>query len=105
MNTDIAVHLSQEPPSVTRARFETLLARNGLDYGVTWKWVGRCRHGVIEVYDVSLGQSDGVMDSEEYERNTHRWSDGDRQIGRMRTNSPKHRAVKALVARLQALSS
>lgn len=105
MNTSLATRPSQEPPSVTRARFETLLAKNGLDYGITWKWVGRCRHGIIEVYDASLGPADGVMDSAEFKRNTHRWTDNDCRIGRMRTNSPKHNAVKALVARMRALSA
>jgi hypothetical protein len=92
----------QEPPPVTLSRFRELLTKNNLDYGITWKWVGRCRHGIIEVYDLEMGPCDGVIDSEAFERNTQLWTDYDSHFGRMHTDSPKHRALKALVARLQA---
>jgi hypothetical protein len=48
---------AQEPTAVTTARFLALLKRYGLEYGITYEWVGRCRHGVIEVFNAALGRS------------------------------------------------
>lgn len=105
MNTTTALRPSEEPPAVTLSRFQTLLARNNLDYGITWKWAGRCRHGIIEVYDVESGPCEGVVESERFERNTQLWEESDTVLGRMHAGSPKHQAVRALVTRLEALSS
>jgi hypothetical protein len=105
MSTLSAFHTTQEPPAVTLHRFQALLSKNNLDYGITWRWGGRCRHGIIEVYDVSLGPCDGVVESEAFERNTQLWAETDTVLGRMHAGSPRHRAVRALVARLQARSA
>jgi hypothetical protein len=92
---------AQEPTAVTTARFLSLLKRHGLEYGITYEWVGRCRHGVIEVFDAALGPFDGAVACERFSRNTQLWTEADALIGTMRTGSPKHLAVKALVATLE----
>jgi hypothetical protein len=104
MYTPTALFSSQEPPAVTLSRFQGLLAKNNLDYGITWKWVGRCRHGIIEVYDIEMGPANGVVESEAFERNTQLWTESDTVLGQMHAGSPKHQAVKALAARLQVKS-
>ncbi|MDB5854819.1 MAG: hypothetical protein JWR22_2860 [Herminiimonas sp.] len=105
MSTALATCTTQEPPSESLSLFNALLFKNNLDYGITWRWQRRCRHGIIEVYDVSFGPCDGVVESEAFERNTQLWEESDRVLGRMHSGSPKHRAVRALVARLQARSA
>ena len=92
---------AQEPTAVTAARFHSLLKRHGLDYGITYEWVGRCRHGVIEVFESALGPFDGAVACERFSRSTHLWTEADGHIGTMRTDSPKHIAVRALVATLE----
>lgn len=91
---------AQEPTAVTVARFLALLRRHGVEYGITYQWVGRCRHGVIEVFDAALGPFDGAVAFEQFSRSTHLWTEADAHIGTMRTDSPKRFAVKALVAKL-----
>jgi hypothetical protein len=93
--------IAQEPTAVTTARFLSLLKRHGLEYGITYQWVGRCRHGIIEVFDSTLGPFDGAVACERFSRNTHLWTEADGRIGAMRTDSPKHLAVTALVATLE----
>ena len=92
---------AQEPTAVTAARFLALLKRRGLEYGIAYEWVGRCRHGIIEVFDAVLGSFDGAVACERFSRSTHLWTEADGRIGTMRTDSPKHLAVKALVATLE----
>lgn len=92
---------AQEPTALTAARFLSLLKRQGLEYGITYEWVGRYRHGVIEVFDAALGPFDGPVACERFCRSTHIWTEADARIGTMRRDSPKHRAVKALVAALE----
>ena len=104
MNTADTFRTSQEPSTVLLARFQELLKKINLDYGIRWKWVGRSRHGIIDVYDVSRGPYYGVVESEEFERNTQLWKASDTVLGRIHYGSPKYRAVRALVTRLQALS-
>jgi hypothetical protein len=96
-----ATRTAQEPTAVTAARFLTLLKRYGLEYGITYEWVGRCRHGVIEVFDAALGPFDGAVACERFSRSSHLWAEADARIGAMRTGSQKHLAVKALVATLE----
>lgn len=92
---------AREATAVTAARFLSLLKRRGLEYGITYEWVGRCRHGVIEVFDAALGPFDGAVTCERFRRSTHLWTEADGRIGAMRTGSQKHLAVKALVATLE----
>lgn len=92
---------AQEPTAVTTARFLSLLKRHGLEYGITYEWVGRCRHGVIEVFESALGPFDGAVACERFSRNTHLWTEADGRIGTMRSDSPKHIAVRSLVATLE----
>lgn len=94
----LGTQTAQEPTAVTTARFLSLLKRHGLEYGITYEWVGRCRHGVIEVFESALGPLDGAVACERFSRSTHLWTEADGRIGTMRTDSPKHHAVKALVA-------
>lgn len=93
--------LALEPMAVTTARFLTLLKRYGLEYGITYEWVGRCRHGVIEVFEPALGPFEGAVAYERFSRSTRLWTEADARIGTMRTNSLKHLAVNALVATLE----
>ena len=95
---------AQEPTAVSAARFLALLKRRGLDYGITYEWVGRCRHGVIEVFDAALGPFDGAVACERFSRSTHLWTEADGRIGTMRTGSPKHIAVRSLLATLEEKS-
>lgn len=92
---------AHEPTAVTAARFLMLLRRHGLEYGITYQWVGRCRHGVIEVFDAALGPFDGAVACERFSRSSRLWTEADARVGAMRTGSPKHLAVKALVATLE----
>jgi hypothetical protein len=92
---------AQEPTAITATRFFSLLKRHGLEYGITYEWVGRCRHGVIEVFESALGPFDGAVACERFSRSTHLWTEADRRIGTMRAGSPKHLAVNALVAALE----
>lgn len=92
---------AREPTAVTAARFLALLKRRGLEYGITYEWVGRCRHGIIEVFESVLGPFDGAVACERFSRSTHLWTEVDGRIGTMRTGSPKHAAVRALVAALE----
>lgn len=94
-------HTAQQPTAVTAARFLSLLKRHGLEYGITYEWVGRCCHGVIEVFESALGPFDGAVACEQFSRNTQLWTVADGRIETMRTGSPKHLAVKALVATLE----
>lgn len=93
--------MAHEPTAVTAGRFHSLLKRRGLEYGITYQWAGRCRHGVIEVFDKALGPFDGAVAYERFSRSTHLWTKADGRIGTMRTDSPKHLAVKALVVTLE----
>ena len=97
----LATRTAQEPTAVTAARFLSLLKRHGLEYGITYEWGGRCRHGVIEVFESALGPFDGAVACERFSRSSHLWTEVDARIGTMRTGSPKHLAVKALVATLE----
>lgn len=97
----LATRTAQEPTAITAARFLSLLKRHGLEYGITYEWVGRCRHGVIEVFDAALGPFDGAVACERFSRSTHLWTEADARIGTMHTDSPKHLAVRALVATLE----
>ena len=104
MNTALtltAIRTTREPTAITALRFLALLKRYGFEYGITYEWVGRCRHGVIEVFDSTLGPFDGAVACEKFCRSTHLWTEADARIGTMRKNSPKHIAVKALVATLE----
>ena len=92
---------AQEPTAVTAARFLARLKCRGLDYGITYEWVGRCRHGVIEVFDAALGPFDGAVACERFSRSTHLWTEADGRIGTMRTGSPKQIAVRSLLATLE----
>jgi hypothetical protein len=83
---------AQEPTAVTAARFLSLLKCQGLEYGITYEWVGRCRHGVIEVFDTALGPFDGAVACERFSRSSHLRTEADAHIGTMRKDSPKHRS-------------
>ena len=92
--------LLNEPAAQTTARFMAVLRRYDLDYGITWQWVGRVRHGVLEVYENALGPCDGNVLAQTFERNTAVWEESDCRIGKVRTGSPKHLAIKAALERL-----
>jgi hypothetical protein len=97
----LGTRTAQEPTAVTTARFLALLKRYGLEYGITYEWVGRCRHGIIEVFDAALGPFDEAVACERFSRSSHLWTEADARIGAMRTGSRKHLAVRALVATLE----
>lgn len=92
--------LLNEPASQTTARFLACLKRYDLDYGITWQWAGRVRHGVLEVFHNHLGPCDGNVLAQAFERNTALWEDSDCRIGTVHTGSPKHLAVRAALQQL-----
>lgn len=99
--TKFETRIALEPTAVTAERFHSLLKRRSLEYGITYEWVGRCRHGVIEIFDAALGPFDGPVACERFSRSTHLWTEADGRIGTMRTGSPKHIAVRSLLATLE----
>lgn len=99
MNT-INTPLLNEPAAQTTARFMAVLRRYDLDYGITWQWVGRVRHGILEVYHNDLGPCEGNVLTQRFRRNAATWVDSDCGIGKVRTGSPKHFAIKAALQRL-----
>lgn len=106
MNTTTATTAtppSLEPGAESVATFTALLAAQGLAYFISWQWVGWRRHGILGVTKAG-GPYDllPTIDREEFARSNTSWSARDRLIGRVRTGSPKHRAVQALTARLYA---
>ncbi len=96
--------LLNEPAAQTTARFIAFLRRHDLEYGITWQWVGRVRHGLLEVYHTALGPCDGNVLAQPFERNTATWADSDCRIVKVRTGSPKHLAIKAALQRLDECS-
>lgn len=107
MNTALtltAIRTTREPTDMTAERFLSLLKRHGLEYGIGYEWVNGCRHGVIEVFDSTLGPFDGAVACEKFCRSTDLWTDADAHIGTMGIDSPKHLAVRALVATLEEQS-
>lgn len=72
---------AQKLTSVTAARFVALPKHYGLEYGITYEWVGQCRHGVLEVFDVSLGPFDGAVACERFSRSSHHWTEADAHRG------------------------
>jgi hypothetical protein len=92
-----------EPAAETVKAFNQLLAERGLAYYIVDKVVGELRHGVIGIRPAGASNLFArAVDREEYARSSCSWSSGDATIGRLRTGSPKHRALLALVARLKA---
>lgn len=92
-----------EPARETIKAFEELLAAKGFDYYITWCWEGWRRYGVI---GIRPGGAANVLapaiDREVFARSDSTWGDADRTIGRVRTGSPKHLAIRALLTRLAA---
>lgn len=92
-----------EPAADTIRTFNNLLAERGLTYYICDRLVGELRHGVIGLRPVGSGNVFAkAVDREEYIRSSSSWSSADATIGRPRTGSPKHRALLALVARMNA---
>lgn len=97
-------HTLLEPAAETVRTFNNLLAEKGLTYYICDRLVGEMRHGVIGIRAAGAANVFArAIDREEYARSSSIWSSGDASIGRPRTGSPKHRALLALVARIQAV--
>lgn len=91
-----------EPAAETVKIFNNLLAEKGLAYFVFDRLVGQVRHGVIGLRPAGAANVFAkAVDREEYVRTSASWSSSDTTIGRLRTGSPKHRAVLALVERMK----
>src|SRR5690349_7764804 len=80
--------------------FEALLAKHHLGYLIIWTWAGWRKHGVIRIFPLT---EQGALDtrqllaSEEFARSNASWGKSDQVLGRVRTGSPKHRAIVALL--------
>jgi hypothetical protein len=91
-----------EPAAETVKAFNKLLAEKSLAVYIVDKLVGELRHGVISLRPAGISNAFArAVDRVEYSRSSSSWSSGDAKIGRLRTGSPKHLALRALVARMQ----
>ncbi len=58
--------------------------------------------GTMDIADLTLelmsNRMTWIPEDERFSRNTHLWTEADGRIGTMRAGSPKHSAVKSLVA-------
>ena len=95
----------EEAAQVTVAEFLQLLAANDLDYWITWYWVGQVRHGTIHLTEKQPNPyaTRVKLDSQTYTRTSTQWGTGDATLGRLRTGSPKHRAVQRLTLKLHLM--
>lgn len=84
----VAVPVS-EPARITVDKFLANLRARGLRYSLCWRWSGRDRAGVLAVVDDKGEQ----MFEHVFKRNTQAWGSSDMHIHRVRTGSPKHRAI------------
>jgi hypothetical protein len=75
------------------------LAAKGLTLELFWRWNGRCRDGVLTLH-YAQGQT---LFERQFERNTQRWSHRDESLQRVRTHSPRHRAVVAALEYVLAM--
>jgi hypothetical protein len=75
-----------------------LEARN-LTLDIYWRWSGRRRDGVLNIFDPERH----VVFSYQFERNTQRWGRTDETLHRVRTGSPRHRAVVAALEHVLAM--
>lgn len=83
------------PARMSVDELRRLAAANKLELHLTWRWVGRSRHGVLTV------TKDGIqLFSESFSRSTRMWGAGDEKFELVRTGSPKHRVVMKAVASL-----
>jgi hypothetical protein len=83
------------------ARFLALLEARGLAYTIAWQWdaSSKYRNGVIIVH-TAAGPQAGAVAEAVFVRNTHFWTPADERIGKLRTGSPKHFALLALIKRI-----
>lgn len=75
------------------------LDAKGLSLDLFWRWNGRCRDGVLTLLDAK-GQT---VFARQFERNTQLWSRRDETLQRVRTGSPRHRAVIAALEHVHAM--
>ena len=59
-----------EPCAHTTARFIAVLQHYDLDDGITWRCVGRVRHGLLQAYHNDLGPGAGDVLVHAFEHNT-----------------------------------
>jgi hypothetical protein len=86
------------PARMSVDALKRLAAEHKLDVYLTWRWVGRERHGVLTV------SKDGrPLFSERFPRSTRVWGRGDETFDLVRTGSNKHRAVMHAVCALRSL--
>jgi hypothetical protein len=83
------------PARMSVDALKRLAADNNLHLQLTWRWVGRERHGVLTV-----AKGGHALFSERFARSTQVWGRGDETFDLVRTGSNKHiaimRALKAL---------
>ena len=93
---DLVATPANVPARVTVDEFLATLRARGLRYSLCWRWSGRGRAGVLAVID---DKGEQVFERV-FERNTQSWGNSDMRIHRVRTGSPKHRAICAALARV-----
>lgn len=78
-----------EAAGITRTRFINLCQQGGFSSELTWFWSGRNRHGRLIVRHYARS-APLVID---FARNAGGWTAADETLDRLRTDSPRHRAV------------
>ena len=92
-----------QPAGDTVKAFLNLLATRRLGYLIVWSWNGWRRDGVIRVFPLTeQGALDThhLLEKEVFSRSSSDWSSADAVVRRVRTGSPKHIALLALVDRI-----
>ncbi|MDB5854791.1 MAG: hypothetical protein JWR22_2832 [Herminiimonas sp.] len=81
--------------------FKQLLACHGLSYFITSSWEGWRRHGRIGITErAEWFELKPTLEAEEFARSSSSWGAADQKVGRIRTGSPKHRAIVALIEKI-----
>jgi hypothetical protein len=93
--------------TITRAakldvdELKALCKQRELTLDLTWKWVGRNRHGLLQIRDDNCK----LVVAVEYARNTQSWDSGDEEFNRVPRHSPRHAAVLSALKHLKALNT
>jgi hypothetical protein len=88
-----------KPAALYVADLNRQLDAKSLTFELFWRWNGRCRDGVLTLHDAQ-GQT---LFERQFERNTQRWGRTDETLHRVRTGSPRHRAVVTALEHVLAM--
>jgi hypothetical protein len=91
--------MTTKPAALYVAELNRQLQARDLTLNLFWRWNGRCRDGVLCINDA---QGQQVFE-QQFGRNTQRWVRSDETLQRVRTGSPRHRAVVAALEHVLAM--